>query len=122
VHTLSTILICFAGLINFLPVIGALSGKRIEALYGVAVEDSNAEILLRHRAVLFGIVGTLIIASAFDSSLRPAGYAAGFTAMLTFILITRLVGNYNANLRRVAIVDIVATAALLTAALIDYIA
>jgi len=122
VHTLSTILICFAGLINFLPVVGALSGRRIEVLYGVAVEDSNSEILLRHRAVLFGIVGTLIIASAFDSSLRPAGYAAGFTAMLTFILITGLVGNYNANLRRVAIVDIVATAALLTAALIDYIA
>jgi hypothetical protein len=44
-------------LINFLPVTGALSGKRIQALYGVAVEDSNSEILMRHRAVLFGIVG-----------------------------------------------------------------
>jgi len=73
VHTLSTILICFAGLINFLPVTGALSGKRIQALYGVAVEDSNSEILMRHRAVLFGIVGALIIASAFDGLLRLRG-------------------------------------------------
>jgi hypothetical protein len=32
----------------------------------------------------------------------------------------RLVGNRNANLRRVAIVDILATTALLTAALIDH--
>jgi hypothetical protein len=120
VHTFATILICLAGVINFLPVIGALSGKRIRALYGVTVEDSNSEILLRHRAVLFGIVGALIIASAFDASLRPAGYAAGFTAMLGFILIAGLVGNYNANLRRVAIVDVVGLAALLGAALIDY--
>ncbi|MBW2191847.1 MAG: phosphopantetheine adenylyltransferase [Deltaproteobacteria bacterium] len=119
-HTFATILICLAGVINFLPVIGALSGKRIRALYGVTVEDSSSEILLRHRAVLFGIVGALIIASAFDASLRPAGYAAGFTAMLGFILIARLVGNYNANLRRVAMVDVVGLAALLGAALIDY--
>jgi hypothetical protein len=68
-RTLSTVLICFAGLINFLPVIGALSGKRIEALYDVRVEDNNYEILMRHRAVLFGIVGTLMIVSAFDTAL-----------------------------------------------------
>ena len=49
-HTFATILICLAGVINFLPVIGALSGKRMRALYGVTVEDSNSEILLRHRA------------------------------------------------------------------------
>jgi hypothetical protein len=120
VHTLATILICLAGVINFLPVIGAFSGERIGALYGVTVENSNSEILLRHRAVLFGVVGALIIASAFDASLRPAGYAAGFTAMLGFILIAGLVGHYNANIRRVAIVDVVGLAALLGAALIDY--
>ena len=99
---------------------GPLSGKRIEALYGVAVEDSNSEILMRHRAVLFGIVGALIIASAFDASLLPAGHCDSINAMLGFIVITGLVGNYNDNLRRIAIVDIVATAALLTAALIDH--
>jgi len=82
VQTLSTILICFAGLINFLPVMGALSHKRIESLYDISVEDRNYEILMRHRAVLFGIVGSLLIASAFDLSLRPAGYAGGVPAGL----------------------------------------
>jgi len=120
VHTLSTILICFAGLINFLPLIGALSRKRVEALYDVTIEDGTYEVLLRHRAVLFGIVGTLMLASAFVASLRPAGYAAGFTAMLSYLLLAARVGNHNANIRRVAILDIIATAALLTAALIDY--
>lgn len=118
--TLCTILICFAGLINFVPVVGALSRKRIEALYNVSVEDSNHEILLRHRAVLFGIVGSLMIASAFDTNLRPAGYAAGFSAMLGYLLLTALAPKHNRNIRRVAVVDVVATAALLGAALIDY--
>ncbi len=118
--TLSTILICFAGLINFAPLIGALSRNRIERLYEITVEDDNYEVLLRHRAVLFGIVGTLMIVSAFDASLRPAGYAAGFAAMLGYLVLTALVPNHNTNIRRVAIVDIIATAALLTAALIDY--
>lgn len=119
-NTLAIVLICVAGLINFLPVMGALSRKRVEALYGITVEGGNFEILMRHRAVLFGIVGSLLIASAFDLSLRPAGYAAGFTAMLSFILIAGAVGHYNANLRRVAIVDIVGLVALLGAFLIDY--
>jgi hypothetical protein len=120
VGTLAIVLICIAGLINFLPVMGALSRKRIESLYGITVEDGNFEILMRHRAVLFGIVGSLIIASAFNPSLRPAGYAAGFIAMLTFVLIVGTVGKYNSNLRRVVIVDVVGLTALLGAFLIDY--
>ena len=119
-HTLATVLICFAGLINFLPVIGVLSRSRLEALYDIRVEDSNYEILMRHRAVLFGIIGTLMIASAFNTTLRPAGYAAGFTAMLGYLVLAVIIPNHNTNIRRVAIVDIIATIALLTAALIDY--
>jgi hypothetical protein len=119
-QTLSTILICFAGLINLLPMVGALSKNRIEALYDVTIEDGNYEILMRHRAVLLGIIGTLMIASAFDTTLRPAGYAAGFTAMLGYLLLAIIIPNHNTNIRRVATVDIIATIALLTAALIDY--
>lgn len=119
-QTLSTILICFAGLINFLPVVGALSKNRIEALYDIKVEDGNYEILMRHRGVLFGVIGTLMIVSAFDTTLRPAGYAAGFTAMLGYLLLAVIIPTHNTNIRRVAKVDVIATAALLTAALIDY--
>jgi hypothetical protein len=41
------------GLIHILPVTGVLGAEKLELLYGTQVTDTNMEILLRHRAVLF---------------------------------------------------------------------
>jgi hypothetical protein len=116
---LSTTLILLAGLLNLLPVSGVLSSSRLRTLYGVALEDPNVVILMRHRAVLFGVVGGLLVVSAFHAPLRPAGYAAGFISMLSFVVIARLVGRYNPELRRVVVVDVVASAALASSLLLD---
>ena len=118
-QTISAALICLASLINLGPVVGALSTTRLQALYGISFEEPNLIILMRHRAVLFGIVGALLLASAFHPSLRPAAYAAGFDSMLSFVLIAWLVGGYNQNLRRVIGIDLLGIAALLGAFLID---
>lgn len=117
---ISTALILLVGLVNLLPVSGVLSSDRLQALYGVALENPDVVILMRHRAVLFGVVGGLLVVSAFYPSLRPAGYAAGFVSMLSFVLIAWFVGSYNAELRRVVVVDLVASVALLGALLLDY--
>src|SRR5262245_43896084 len=101
---------------------GVLSSTRLRALYGVELQDANVIILMRHRAVLFGIVGGLLVLSAFHSPLRPAGYAAGFVSMLSFVVVAWLVGSYNPELRRVLVVDLVASAALLAALLMDRLA
>ncbi len=116
---LSTLLICIVSLINLAPAIGALSAKRLQALYGIGLEEPNLVALMRHRAVLLGIVGALLAVSAFVLSLRPAAYAAAFTSMLSFVLIAVLVRGYNQELRRVVWADLVASAALSVAALID---
>ena len=88
----------------------------------VPVDDPNLLILLRHRAVLFAIVGGLLVASAVHTPLRPTGYAVGLVSMLSFVLIAGLAGRPNAELRRVVVVDLVASAALLSAALLDHLA
>ena len=121
-QTLSTTLIVIVGLVNLLPVSGVLSASRLETLYGVVLEDANLLILMRHRAVLFAIVGGLLVASAFHSPLRPVGVAAGLISMLSFVLIAWLVGSGNAELRRVIVVDLVASVALLGAVLLDHLA
>jgi len=117
---LSTCLIVIAGVINFLPVAGVLSPLRMQALYGVAIEGPNLEILMRHRAVLLGIVGALMLFSAFHLPLRPVGYAVGFINMLSFALVVWVVGDANPELRRVAVIDLVASFLLLGALLIDH--
>ncbi len=112
---LSTLLFLVTGVVNLLPVSGLLSKSRLQALYGVVLEDPNLIILMRHRAGLFGIVGSLLVASAFHTPLRPLALAAGLMSMLSFVVIAYLVGDYNAELRRVVVVDLVASALLVGA-------
>jgi hypothetical protein len=119
VHTLSTALLLFVALINLVPVSGVLSANRLTALYGIAFVGSDLLILMRHRAVLFGIVGGVLVVAAFHAPLRGLALAVGLTSMLSFVLIAWLEGELNAQLRRVVIVDLVAIIALVASAVID---
>ena len=114
---LATTLFAIVGVVNLLPIAGVSSASRLQTLYGVVLEDPNLVILMRHRAVLFGIVGAILVAAAFVPSLRPFAIAAGLVSMLSFVLVAHLVGKYNAELRRVVIVDLAASALLVGAGL-----
>ena len=103
---LSAILL-LAGIIHLLPVIGAFGADRLAALYGTVVAEPNLEILLRHRAVLFGILGVLLTAAAFRSSLVPAAMAAGFASVGSFLVIAWTTGGYNEAIGRVILIDLV---------------
>jgi hypothetical protein len=103
------------GIVNLLPIVGALSADHLEGLYGVALEDPNLLILMRHRATLFGIVGALLVISAFRPPLRALSSAAGLISMLSFVFFACLVGDYDAELQRVVIADLSASALLVGA-------
>ena len=57
------------GVIHLLPLSGVLGGAQLFSLYGVPVDDPNLEILMRHRAVLFGLLGVFLVYAAFKPSL-----------------------------------------------------
>ena len=118
-RTLATVLILVVGLINLLPVSGALSADRLEALYGLRFDEPNLLILMRHRAVLFGITGGILIASAFHVPLRPVGFTVGLVSMLSFVAVALLIGGYKDELRRIVVVDVIASVALLAAVLLS---
>ena len=119
-RTIVTLLLVLAALVNLVPVVGVLSTSRLEGLYGVVVQDPNLAILLRHRAMLFAIVGALLALAAFHPPLRALAIAAGLLSMLSFVAIAGLVGEYNPLLRRVALVDVAASVVLVAAGLLDY--
>lgn len=119
-RAIATVLLLLAAAVNLIPVAGALSTSRLEGLYGVVVQDPNLEVLMRHRAVLFAIVAGLLAVAAFHPPLRALAIAAGLISMLSFVAIAGLVGEYNPLLRRVLLVDVVASLALVAAGLLDY--
>ncbi len=100
-------LIVLAGLINFAPVIGAFSGARIESLYGVELADPTLEILLRHRAVLFGLLGGFMIIAAFKRQLHATAIIGGLIAMLSFIGFYYVNDDQPASLMSIVYADIV---------------
>ena len=113
-----TFFVLVAAVINLAPLMGAFAPERMTALYGVSLDDPNLQILMRHRAVLFGLVGGLLLAAAFLPPLRTLGYVAGFASMVSFLLIAWLVGGYSAEIRRVILLDEVGIAALAGAGLV----
>ena len=116
------VLMVVAALINLAPVLGAQSAERMTAAYGVALDGADLQILMRHRAILFGIVGGLLAAAIFHAPLRPTATVVGFVSMISFLVLAWAVGDYGANIRRVMIVDTVGIAALAGAVLVDRLA
>lgn len=101
-----TIIFIAIALLHLYPALGVLSGARLQALYGVPLDDPNLLILMRHRAVLFGVLGGFLLVAAFWPRWQPAAFVAGFISMLSFIVIFLLEGNSNALLRKVFVADI----------------
>jgi len=104
------------GVIHLLPLSGVLGSDRLAALYGISFNEPNLVILMRHRAVLFGLLGLFLIAAAFQPNLQTAAFIAGFISVISYLLLAWSVGDYNAQLGRVFTADIVALVCLVMGA------
>lgn len=98
--------------IHLLPLVGVVGATPLSELYGIAVSEPNIEILMRHRAVLFGLLGAFLTFAAFNPSLQRAGFIAGIVSVVSFLLLAISVGQYNWQLSRVVVADVVALLAL----------
>lgn len=117
-NVLPAILFLIPGAIHLLPLSGLAGPDALARLYGLDFGDPNLEILMRHRAVLFGLVGALLVAAAFHVRLRGAALLVGFTSVLSFLALAWDVGGYNAAVGRVVTADLIALASLVGAALL----
>ena len=100
------------GLIHLIPITGALGVDRLNALYGIGINDANLSILMRHRAVLFGLLGVLCLYAAFRPSLQLMALVAGSVSVFAFLYLAYATGGYNEEIRRVVIADVIAAAFL----------
>lgn len=111
-YLVSAMLVVVA-VIHLLPLSGVLGGERLAALYGMPFSDPNLAILMRHRAVLFGLLGLFLLFAAFRPQYQAVAFIAGFVSVVSFLWLAWSVGGYNMQIARVFTADIVALACLI---------
>jgi hypothetical protein len=115
VKLLIALLLAAVGIVHLVPTSGLLGGNALAKLYAVEITTPDLEILLRHRAVLFGIVGCLLLTGALVPRLQLVALLAGAASVTSFLWIALRVGGYNPVIERVIQVDIAALVALVVA-------
>ena len=114
------VLLLVVGLINFLPVIGVLSAQKLSSAYAVELVGNDIIILMRHRALLFGIIGSFVLYALFKPLYQtPAMLMAG-VSMLGFLFFSWAAESYNASITKIMMVDVVGIICLLIATVLKY--
>jgi hypothetical protein len=112
---LISVMFVIVGMIHLLPLSGALGIERLSALYGLPFNDPNLAILMRHRAVLFGLLGVFLVFAAFRPEFQMLAFIVGFISVISFLWLAYSVGGYNAQMSRIFMADIVALVCLVVA-------
>ncbi len=109
------------GVLHLLPLVGVVSRTQLTRLYGVDVDTPTLELLLRHRAVLFGLLGAFLLVAAFRAPLQWAALIAAVFSVASFLVLAWLVPGAQAHpaIALVVRLDWIALA-LLVVALIAY--
>ncbi len=113
-------LILLVAITQFLPILGVLGVDKLNTAYGVSITDPNLEILMRHRAVMFGLLGTFIAYSAFRPDLQILGFIAAAISIGSFFWLAWSIDNYNPAIGKLIIGDIVATVGLVAAVILYF--
>ncbi|MEP5569280.1 MAG: hypothetical protein ABJN62_15675 [Halioglobus sp.] len=116
-----TLCLVIVGLINLAPVLGVISAQRLETGYSLTLAGNDIAILMRHRALLFGILGAFILFSAFNPIYQLPAMIMGGVSMVGFAWLAVATGGYNDAVAKVLLVDIVGILVLVAAAVLKYV-
>jgi hypothetical protein len=102
--------------IHALPVMGVVGAVKLSQLYGITVQDPNLEVLLRHRAVLFGLLAAFLAYAAVRPELHRLALVAGLVSVVSFLLLAQSASALNAAVANVVRADWVALVLLVVGA------
>lgn len=105
------VLFC-VGLLHLAPAVGVAGGERLAALYGPVPDDPGLQLLLRHRAVLFGLLGVFLVAAAFRAEWHGVALGAAVVSVASFLWLASASGPVNHQIARVVTADVAAMVAL----------
>ena len=100
------------GIIHLLPAIGVMGPERLEALYGVRLTDPGLVVLMRHRAILFGLLGSYFVLAAFVPALQLSALVMALLSVVSFLGLALSSDPVSPAIARIVAVDWVALAAV----------
>ena len=122
-----SLLILIVGAIHFTPVIGVLGNQQLLSLYAIDIaalsehspDAANSLLLLmRHRAMLFGIIGLFILVAAFKRPLQMWALIAAQINIFSFIALYLLSSSNDPALDKIMWADVFAQALVLVVMII----
>lgn len=103
--SLAPIALVITGLVHLLPAIGLLGSDSLARLYGLRIEEPNLLLLMRHRALLFGLLGAGLLAASARPAWQLTALLAATVAVGGFLLLAGPPSALNAALQRVFWID-----------------
>jgi hypothetical protein len=82
------------------PLAGVAGPRQLDDLYGIGTVSGDVDVPLRHRAVLLGLVGVILVVAAFVRSLRVTATAVGVVSTASFIVVAMLGDTSTSELHR----------------------
>lgn len=110
---LASVSLIVVGIIHLIPVTGVLGPAALAELYGVTVTDQNLLLMLRHRAILFGLLGLFLIFAAFKPDWFLPAWIAGIVSVVSFLILAWGNSSLNPSISQVFKADVVALAVLI---------
>ena len=117
-ENLYRLILLITGLVHILPFSFLFFTEQLQKSYGVDISDANLQLLLRHRAIFFGLIGVGMILSAIKKSFYGWASAIGLISMLSFVWLFYQIGGINQQLRFVMLIDVFISAALFLTAMV----
>ena len=117
---IAAVILFIVGVINLLPMIVFFDATRTAELYGLPIEGESLMILMRHRAVLLGLVGFALIAAAVKPEFRILAIALALISKFAFVFLTFTHSNYTAEVKQVALIDVGAIVLLIAALIVHF--
>lgn len=117
---IARIILFIVGVINLLPAIVFFAPSQAARLYGTTFDGGSLNILMRHRAVLLGLIGAALIFAALKPAAKIPAIAFALTSKVAFIFLVLTAASFTAQIRQVALIDAAAIVLLIAVLIIHF--